>query len=120
MNLTTSEVQETQPDADKRGLRNRFMGILAKTIREPLVHFLLIGIALFALYSWIERGRVTNGNYQIALTLDDLKQLDMSFVSQWHRQPTQDEFRGLVESFIRQEVLYREGWRWGSTRRTPS
>jgi peptidyl-prolyl cis-trans isomerase C len=47
------------------------------------------------------------------LTLDDLRQLDMSFVSQWHRQPTPEEFRGLVESFIRQEVLYREGLAMG-------
>jgi len=37
----------------------------------------------------------------------------MSFVSQWHRQPTPQEFRGLVESFIRQEVLYREGLAMG-------
>jgi peptidyl-prolyl cis-trans isomerase C len=113
MNLTTAEMQETQPHAEKLGLRNHFMGILRKAVREPLVHFLVIGLALFGLYSWVERGRVTNGNYQIALTLDDLKQLDMSFVSQWHRQPTPDEFRGLVESFIRQEVLYREGLAMG-------
>jgi len=82
-------------------------------VREPLVHFLIIGLALFALYSWMQRGRASNGNYQIVLTFDDLRTLDMSFVSQWHRQPTPEEFRGLVESFIRQEVLYREGLAMG-------
>jgi peptidyl-prolyl cis-trans isomerase C len=89
------------------------MAVLKKALREPLVLFLLIGVALFGIYAWMERGRVSNGNYQIALSLDDLKQLDISFVSQWHRQPTADEFRGLVESFIRQEVLYREGLAMG-------
>jgi peptidyl-prolyl cis-trans isomerase C len=89
------------------------MAILRKVLREPLVLFLVIGLALFGMYAWMERGRSSNGNYRIALTLDDLKQLDISFVSQWHRQPTADEFRGLVESFIRQEVLYREGLAMG-------
>ncbi len=61
----------------------------------------------------MNRGQGTNVNHQIVLTLDDLKQLDVSFVSQWHRQPTPEEFSGLVESFIRQEVLYREGLAMG-------
>jgi peptidyl-prolyl cis-trans isomerase C len=113
MSLTTLEMQETQPTVERPGLRSYFMGILRKAFREPLVHFLIIGLALFGLYAWIERGRASNRNYQIVLTLDDLRQLDMSFVSQWHRQPTPVEFRALVESFIRQEVLYREGLAMG-------
>jgi len=113
MSSTTLEMQETQPAVKRPGLRSYFMGIFRKAIREPLVHFLIIGLALFGLYAWIERGRASNGNYQIVLTFDDLRTLDMSFVSQWHRQPTPEEFRGLVESFIRQEVLYREGLAMG-------
>src|SRR5580704_5945113 len=113
MILTTADAQETQPKAESLGLLSYFVEILRKTFREPLVHFLLIGLALFALYAWIERGRASNGNYQIVLTFDDLRTLDMSFVSQWHRQPTPEEFRGLVEGFIRQEVLYREGLAMG-------
>jgi peptidyl-prolyl cis-trans isomerase C len=108
-----SALNHTQPDTENRALHSYFMAALRRAVREPLVHFLIIGLALFGVYSWMERGRVANGNYQIALTLDDLKQLDISFVSQWHRQPTQEEFRGLVESFIRQEVLYREGLAMG-------
>jgi peptidyl-prolyl cis-trans isomerase C len=113
MILTTADAQETQPKAESLGLRSYFVEILRKTFREPLVHFLILGLALFALYAWIERGRASNGNYQIVLTFDDLRTLDMSFVSQWHRQPTPEEFRGLVEGFIRQEVLYREGLAMG-------
>jgi peptidyl-prolyl cis-trans isomerase C len=113
MSATTSVMQETQPAAERLGLRSSFVEILRKAFREPLAHFLLIGLALFGLYAWMDRGRTSNGNYQITLTLDDLRQLDISFVSQWHRQPTQEEFRGLVEGFIRQEILYREGLAMG-------
>jgi peptidyl-prolyl cis-trans isomerase C len=113
MSSITSVMQESQPAAEGLGLRGYFMGIVRKAFREPLVHFLLIGLALFCLYAWIVRGRTSNGNYQITLTLDDLRQLDISFVSQWHRQPTREEFSGLVEGFIRQEILYREGLAMG-------
>ena len=96
------------------------MTAIKHAYREPLVHFLLIGFALFAAYGVMNNGKSGNVNYQIALTFDDLKQLDVSFVSQWHRQPTPEEFNGLVESFIRQEVLYREGLAMDSIRTTPS
>jgi peptidyl-prolyl cis-trans isomerase C len=91
------------------GVRARLLGWL----REPLVHFLLIGAAGFALYGYIHKGESASTNYKIYLSLDDLKQLDISFVSQWQRQPTPDEFTGLVEQFIRQEILYREGLAMG-------
>ncbi len=113
MSSTTSVMQETQPAAERLGLRSRFSPLVRGALREPLLHFLVIGLALFAAYGWMNRGRTSAGNYRILLTLDDLKQLDISFVSQWHRQPTQEEFQGLVESFIRQEVLYREGLAMG-------
>jgi peptidyl-prolyl cis-trans isomerase C len=106
-------MEETLPTAEKLGLRTQFVASLRKALRESLIHFLVIGLALFAIYGWMNRGRTNNGSYQIVLTLDDLKQLDISFVSQWHRQPTPEEFRGLVESSIRQEVLYREGLAMG-------
>jgi len=113
MSSSTSVLDDVRPVTHDHGPRSRFVAGLKRGVREPLVHFLIIGLALFALYSWMQRGRASNGNYQIVLTFDDLRTLDMSFVSQWHRQPTPEEFRGLVESFIRQEVLYREGLAMG-------
>jgi peptidyl-prolyl cis-trans isomerase C len=86
---------------------------LLRWLREPLLHFLLIGAAGFVLYGYLHRGESANTNYKIYLSLDDLKQLDISFVSQWQRQPTPEEFTGLVEQFIRQEILYREGLAMG-------
>ena len=113
MSSTTSALQETQPPTKRPGLRSHFAALVRGGLREPLLQFLMIGLALFAAYGWMNRGRTSTGNYVISMTLDDLKQLDISFVSQWHRQPTQEEFSGLVESFIRQEVLYREALAMG-------
>ena len=42
-----------------------------------------------------------------------LRQMDMYSGSQWHRQPTPEEFLAMVEDKVREEVLYREGLAMG-------
>jgi hypothetical protein len=87
---------------------------LNRWLREPLLHFLLLGVALFAIYGYLHRGRGgVESSRQIALTLDDLRTMEMYFESQWHRQPTPQEFQAMVEDKIREEVLYREGLAMG-------
>jgi peptidyl-prolyl cis-trans isomerase C len=86
---------------------------MVRVSREPLVHFLVLGLVLFAGYEYMNRGRSAEPSRQIALTLDELRQLDLSFRSQWRRQPTTDEFRAMVEDRIQEEILYREGLAMG-------
>jgi peptidyl-prolyl cis-trans isomerase C len=91
-------------------LRRSFLSTLKRWLREPLLHFLLLGVALFAIYTYLHRGRGgVESSRQIILTLDELRQMDMYFQSQWHRQPTPAEFQAMVEDKVREEVLYREG-----------
>jgi peptidyl-prolyl cis-trans isomerase C len=90
------------------------MSDLRRISREPLAHFLLLGMALFAVYGYVHRGRGgVESSRQIALTLDDLRQLDMYFESQWQRPPTAGEFNSLIEDKIQEEILYREGLAMG-------
>lgn len=83
--------------------------ILSGLVREPLVHFLVIGGVLLGGYALLESappaGSATN---EIVLSVDDLAQLLMVFESKWRRQPTQDEFNLMVEDRIREDILYRE------------
>jgi parvulin-like peptidyl-prolyl isomerase len=83
-------------------------------LREPLLQFLLIGIALF-LISGALNHRASQGSkgYDIALTMDDLRQVHNTFRAQWEREPSAEEMRGLVEQRIREEILYREGLQLG-------
>ncbi|MGE5375263.1 MAG: peptidyl-prolyl cis-trans isomerase, partial [Bacteroidota bacterium] len=106
------EAQSTMESSS--GLRWSFLAAMKRLLREPLVHFLLIGLALFAVYGYMQRGLGgVDPSKQIALTLDDLRQMDMYFVSQWHRQPTPEEFQAMVEDKVREEVLYREALAMG-------
>ena len=78
-------------------------------LREPLVQFLIIGVALFLINGALNHGTSQAGSsYQIAITIDDLRQLQSTFAAQWQRAPSPEEMRGLVENRVRQEVLYRE------------
>lgn len=101
---------EAKPEELGSGLNPTSTSRVQRWLREPLLHFLLIGLALFAIYSYMHRGRGgVEPSHQIALTLDDLNTMDAYFVSQWQRQPTPQELQGMVEDKVREEVLYREG-----------
>jgi peptidyl-prolyl cis-trans isomerase C len=96
------------------GLRSYLIPMLKRWLREPLVHFLFIGIAVFVVYTYMHRGRGgVELSRQIILSLDELQQMDAYFVAQWHRQPTPAEFQAMVEDKVREEVLYREALAMG-------
>ena len=82
---------------------------LGRLLREPLLHFLLLGAGLFALYSWIGDDTFGIGDKpEIAVTQGRIDTLAQRFERVWQRPPTETEMDGLVQNFIREEVLYRE------------
>ena len=94
------------------------MSALSKRwLREPLLHFLFIGVLLFAAYRMLhpELSRTAEVN-RIELTADDLRQLEVAWTAQWRRPPTSEEMHGLVEGRVREEILYREALALGLDR----
>ena len=109
-----SVVVETQPATERSESRQWVPLALKRWLREPLLHFLLIGITVFAVYGYTHRGRGgVESSRQITLSLDELGQMDLYFESQWHRQPTPAEFQAMLEDKVREEVLYREALAMG-------
>jgi peptidyl-prolyl cis-trans isomerase C len=87
---------------------------MKRLIREPLVHFLLIGAALFGIYSFTPSGRTASASSkEIRLTLDQVAQLIQVFHAQWQRDPTPQELGQLLENDIQEEILYREALAMG-------
>ena len=86
--------------------------VLSRLLREPLVHFLLIGSLLFVVYGAAGHSNQP-GSKRIELTQDAVRQLETAFAAQWERQPTPQELSGLVENRVREEVLYREALAMG-------
>ncbi len=78
-------------------------------LREPLLHFLLLAGLLYGADAAFEQRDVADAApSEIRLTEDDLTQLVLVFQSQWRRLPTDEEFQALIESRVREEILYRE------------
>ena len=80
-----------------------------KWTREPLVHFLLLGGLLFGLFALVNDEASSKPPNQIEITAADVDRLQERWTKQWNRPPTETELKGLIESNLREEVLYREG-----------
>lgn len=79
-------------------------------LREPLLHFLLIGLVMFAVYSALYPNAGQGDRLsRIELTADDLRQLELAWAAKWQRPPGPEELRNLVAAKVREEILYREG-----------
>ena len=76
-------------------------------LREPLLHFMLLGAALFALYYEVADPRAESDDL-IIVTPADSERLIAGWERRWGRPPLPQEHESLVQSFIREEVLNRE------------
>jgi peptidyl-prolyl cis-trans isomerase C len=107
---SASTPREARSPAESDGPRGSLRRAAARWLREPLLHFLLLGAALFAISRVLNpsAGKPTPSR-QIVLTLDDVRQLQIGFAARWERSPSRQEMLSLIENRIREEVLYREG-----------
>jgi len=88
---------------------------MMKLVREPLLHFLLLGAAIFAAFNLVSQHR-TDKPGEIVVTAAKLENLVTGFTRTWQRPPTEQELRGLVRDYIREEAAYREALTMGLDR----
>lgn len=86
--------------------------MLNKWLREPLLHFLLIGALLFIIYG-LQNDGISDQSKRIVFTSADIHRLSLLWEKQRQRPPTQAELDGLIEQQIREQVLYREALAMG-------
>jgi len=79
----------------------------SRLLREPLVHFLLLGLALFAI-GWLRGDSPSAESRRIVITPGRVEQLATMFTRTWQRPPTRVELDGLVEEYVKEEVYYRQ------------
>ena len=84
-------------------------------LREPLLHFLLIAVALFAINDLVGN-RAGQGGRSIVIGPGDIEELRQQFTARWTRPPTGAELASLVEDQIREQVFYHEALALGLDR----
>ena len=86
--------------------------------REPLLHFLLIGAALFLYYQLASENAAAPPK-RIYVDRGQVQQLASNFERTWSRAPTRQELDTMVESLVREEVFYREAMAMGLDQNDP-
>jgi hypothetical protein len=88
---------------------------MRRWLREPLLHFLLLGCGLFMLYGWVG-GRAKGGGDTIVITQGQIEQLRAGFARMYQHPPDPSELQGLIDEAIREEIYYREAMALGLDR----
>lgn len=81
--------------------------VIRKALREPLLHFLLLGAAIFAAYGLVSN-RTNDEPGTIVITRGQLASMREGFTLMWQRPPTSEEWQGLIRDRLQEEVYYRE------------
>ena len=81
--------------------------MMKRLLREPLLHFLALGILLFLAYGWLSGRGVIAGD-RVVITQGRIEQLAAGFDAIHQRMPTASELDGMIEEAVREEVYSRE------------
>jgi len=76
-------------------------------LREPLIHFLLIGAALFLLFEVFDDPAGPQSS-RVVITNGQIEFLKANYARSRQRQPTEQELQGLIDGYVREEIFYRE------------
>jgi len=75
--------------------------------REPLLHFLLLGLGLFLLHGWVGRSASAEGG-TIVISRGRIEQLSIGFQRMHQRAPDSGELGALIDDAIQEEIYSRE------------
>ena len=84
-----------------------------KLLREPLLHFMFIGAAIYLLYSVFAEPLPEADDKTIVVSAGEVEWMQTAWQKRWNRPPTSQEFDGLVQQYIKETVLYREALTMG-------
>ncbi len=89
---------------------------IAGVVRQPLVHFVLIGAAIWGCYALFRVEAADGPGDTIRITAGEVAWLETTWQKKWLRPPTPAEREGLVAEYIRESVMYREALAMGLDR----
>jgi len=80
--------------------------LMRNLLREPLLHFLLLGVLIFAVFKFVSSETSQPG--KILISQGRIESLEIAFSRTWRRPPTASELEGLIRDYVREEVFARE------------
>lgn len=84
---------------------------MQRFVREPLLHFLLLALFVFAAYTLVSRREPSIATIEV--TQAKIEQLAGLFAKTWQRPPTAQQLKGLIDDYVKEEIYVREALRLG-------
>jgi parvulin-like peptidyl-prolyl isomerase len=82
---------------------------MKKILKSPLIYFFVLGFVVFGLHSFLNRKMQDDKDpFTVEVTSADIEWIRSSWEARMKRQPMQKELQGLINRYIRDEILYRE------------
>jgi len=88
---------------------------LKAALKEPLVHFIVLGALIFVGYELVRSGEDHPGD---EIVVSDARAASMvqTFIRTWQRPPTENELNRLIDDYIKTEIFVREALALGLDR----
>ena len=90
--------------------------MIQRLLREPLLHFLLIGASLFFVFGLAQDGMPGRTDDQVIVSAGRIEQLNNIFTKTWQRPPSPAELKGMIDDFVLEEIYYRQAVEMGIDR----
>ena len=98
---------------------HRKQRLVNKVLREPLLHFSLIGVALFIIYGLVDDRMSGDYDNKVVVSAGRIEQLENIFTKTWQSPPTANDLKRLVDDFVLEEIYYRQAVAMGIDRDDP-
>jgi len=85
---------------------------MKRIVQEPLVHFIILSVAVFWLYQFVTSQRQAS-EHTINITRSDLERLSSLYAVEAGTLPSEEDMRALLVDQVQQEALAREARRLG-------
>lgn len=85
---------------------------MAKFLREPLVHFIVLAGLIFAAWSWLS-GSARTADATITVTAADIERMSALYAIESGTLPTETDLRAMIADHVQQEALAREARKLG-------
>ncbi len=81
---------------------------LTRLFTEPLIQFLIIGACIYGAYALFGTPEEDFRDTRVHVDSARINAFISEWESRWNRPPTREEIDGLIQSYIKEDVLYRQ------------
>ena len=81
---------------------------ITRLLKEPLIQFLIIGACIYGAYGLFAPADENDMETTVVVDANRINAFVAQWSSRWNRPPTRQELDGLIDAYIREEILYRQ------------